>query len=146
MFFQPMRRKAGVPPMVTVLVTIASIVAAALVSWFLYAAARSAVQQPLVEVTVAYAVGSGTSWRVMVNLRNVGSVDLFSVTAVLEIPAGSFSLTCSPGTLSKGQSTTCSGNVSAALSDGMSAVVAVQGTDPSGRQHRIPLGAKITVP
>ncbi|MEM0225538.1 MAG: hypothetical protein QXF46_01530 [Thermofilaceae archaeon] len=142
-----MRRKGGVPPMVTVLVTIASIVAAALVSWFLYAAARSAVQQPLVEVTAAYAVGSGTSWRVMVNLRNVGSVDLSNVAATLEVAAGSITLSCSPNTLSKGQSATCSGTTTTIqLSDGMSAVVTVQGTDPSGSQHRIPLGAKITVP
>ncbi|MEM0093465.1 MAG: hypothetical protein QW753_03755 [Thermofilum sp.] len=143
-----MRRRGGVPPMVTVLVTIASIVAASLVAWFLYAATQSAVQQPLVEVTAAYAMGSGTSWRVSVNLRNVGSVDLSSVAAWLEVPtsSSSFQLTCTPTTLNKGQSATCAGPVTAALSDGMSAVVTVQGTDPSDRQHRIPLGVKLIVP
>lgn len=143
-----MKRRGGVPPVVTALVTIASIIATSLVAWFLFTATQSAVQQPLVEVIAAYAIGSGTSWRISVNIRNIGSVDLSSVSATLEIPTSTnpILLSCTPATLARGQSISCSGSVTASLADGMSAVITVQGVDSSNRQQRIPIGVKLTVP
>ncbi|MEM3944824.1 MAG: hypothetical protein QXJ59_12145 [Thermofilaceae archaeon] len=72
-----MRRKAGVPPIVTVLVTIASIVAASLVAWFMWTSTRSATRTPILEATAAYvSCSSASSCTVSVTVRNIGATDV----------------------------------------------------------------------
>ncbi|MEM0023582.1 MAG: hypothetical protein QXJ38_02180 [Thermofilaceae archaeon] len=115
-----MRRKGGVPPIVTVLVTIASIVAASLVAWFLWTSTRTATSTPILEVTNAYYVGSGSNWRITFTLRNVGSTSVTLSTASVSVFCDGFTgwaasgpniaITCGSSTsftLSAGTSTSC---------------------------------------
>jgi len=112
-----MRRKGGVPPIVTVLVTIASIVAASLVAWFLWTSTRTATSTPILEVTNAYYVGSGSSWRITFTLRNVGSTTVTLSTANVFVFCDGFTgwaasgsnitITCGSTSLSAGTSTSC---------------------------------------
>jgi len=75
----------GIPPLVTVLITISAVVAAGLVAWFLFTTTSSATKQPMLEVTSAYALCSGTgtatSCTVYVTIRNVGTVNV-NITSV----------------------------------------------------------------
>ena len=130
-----MGRRGGVPPIVTVLVTISAIVAASLVAWFMFATARSAAQQPLLEVTEAYTDGTNLVFTV----RNVGtqSVNLGSFTVSCTNPGSTtpVALTsqgCSPSTADPGRSVACRATVSSgALQDGASCVVTFSGTGTS---------------
>jgi hypothetical protein len=130
-----MRRRGGIPPLVTVLVTIASIVAASLVAWFMFATSRSATQQPLLEVTDAYTDGTNLVFTV----RNLGtqSVNLGSFTVSCANPGSTASVAltpqgCSPSTADPGKSVACRATVSSgALQDGASCVVTFSGTGTS---------------
>lgn len=110
-----MRRKGGVPPIVTVLVTIAAIVAASLVAWFLWTSTRTAASTPLLEVTDAYYVSSGTSWRITFTLRNVGSTSVtLGVISVFcdgftdwQTSGGGVTVSCPSISLAAGASTSC---------------------------------------
>ncbi|MEM1871247.1 MAG: hypothetical protein QW517_09040 [Thermofilaceae archaeon] len=112
-----MRRKGGVPPIVTVLVTIASIVAASLVAWFLWTSTRTATSTPILEVTNAYYVGSGSNWRITFTLRNVGSTSVTLNTTSVSVFCDGFTgwaasgsniaITCGSTSLSAGTSTSC---------------------------------------
>ena len=75
------RRRGGVPPLVTVLITISAVVAAGLVAYFLFSTTSGATKQPMLEVTSAYALCSGTSCNVYVTIRNVGTVNV-NITSV----------------------------------------------------------------
>lgn len=110
-----MRRKGGVPPMVTVLVTIASIVAASLVAWFLFTTTRGAVSQPVFEVLSAYAIGTGTSRSLSITVKYLSGPSgaaISSPSLTLTAPSGasscsSFSnIAANPSTVSPGQSFT----------------------------------------
>jgi len=80
------RRLGGIPPIVTVLITISAVVAAGLVAWFLFTTTSSATKQPMLEVTGAYALCSGTSCSaVYVTVRNVGAADVTITGAALEV-------------------------------------------------------------
>jgi len=70
----------GIPPLVTVLITISAVVAASLVAWFMWSSTRAATLQPVLEVTSAYVSGSGTSYAVSFVIRNVGAAQISSVT------------------------------------------------------------------
>ena len=111
------RRLGGIPPIVTVLITISAVVAASLVAWFMFVSTRTATQTPIVEVTNAVYIGSSTSWRISFTIRNIsgasgatvnlgGTVQLFCDGFGNWAPV---TLSCSPGTtLAPGQSASCS--------------------------------------
>jgi len=67
--------------LVTVLITISAVVAAGLVAYFLFSTTSGATKQPMLEVTSAYALCSGTSCAVYITLRNVGTVNV-NITSV----------------------------------------------------------------
>ncbi|MEM2616610.1 MAG: hypothetical protein QXL64_03710 [Thermofilaceae archaeon] len=79
-----MKRKGGIPPIVTVLVTIAAIVGSAIVAYYLYATTQSASRAPSLEISPLYVTGgtqSGASvtcsstatCRLTFSIRNIGS-------------------------------------------------------------------------
>ena len=70
------RRLGGIPPIVTVLITISAVVAASLVAWFMWSSTRAATLQPVFEVTSAYVSGSGSSFAVSFVIRNVGAAQI----------------------------------------------------------------------
>jgi hypothetical protein len=70
------RRLGGIPPIVTVLITISAVVAASLVAWFMWSSTRAATLQPVFEVTSAYISGSGTTYAVSFVIRNVGAAQI----------------------------------------------------------------------
>jgi hypothetical protein len=69
------RRLGGIPPLVTVLITISAVVAASLVAWFMWSSTRAATLQPVFEVTSAYVSGSGP-YAVSFVIRNVGAAQI----------------------------------------------------------------------
>jgi hypothetical protein len=76
------RRRGGIPPIVTVLITISAVVAAGLVAYFLFSTTSSATKQPMLEVTSAYAIcPSASSCTVYVTIRNVGASDVTIITS-----------------------------------------------------------------
>lgn len=121
-----MKRKGGVPPIVTVLVTIAAIVAAGLVAYFLYTSTAAATKQPVLEVSPLYVTGgtptttstgaavscgaAPTACRLSITIQNVGSVTLSSVSVQVWLPgassATSLSSVTGATTLAPGQSLT----------------------------------------
>ena len=113
------RRLGGIPPIVTVLVTIAAVTAASLVAWFLFMSTRTAIQTPIVEITNAvYVGGTGArAWRISFTIRNISGASGATVNlgGTVYLFCDGFSgwtgvtLSCSPsGTLAPGQSASCS--------------------------------------
>jgi len=96
------RRRGGVPPIVTVLITISAVVAAGLVAYFLFSTTSGATKQPMLEVTGAYALCSGSSCYVYVTLRNVGTADVTLNPVQLDVPG----VTTSPAPCGTGSSNT----------------------------------------
>jgi len=70
------KRFGGIPPIVTVLITISAIVAASLVAWFMWSSTRAATLQPVFEVTSAYVSCTGTTCAVSFVMRNVGAAQI----------------------------------------------------------------------
>jgi len=111
------RRLGGVPPIVTVLITISAVVAASLVAWFMFSSTRTATQTPIVEVTNAVYIGSSTNWRISFTIRNISGASgaTANLGGTVQLFCDGFSgwapvtLSCSPGTtLAPGQSASCS--------------------------------------
>jgi hypothetical protein len=102
------RRRGGVPPIVTVLITISAVVAAAIVAYFLFSTTSSATKTPMLEVTSAYALCSGTgtttSCYVYITLRNVGTSDVTLNQAQLDVPGVASSILCGTGSVPAGGS------------------------------------------
>ena len=144
------RRLGGVPPIVTVLITISAVVAAAIAAYFLFSTTSSAARTPMLEVTGAYALCSGSSCTVHITLRNVGAVKIQTIETSTLYVAGT-SKTCSPKStpLPAGGSTslTCSDFWVGDISDGASAVLEVTVT-PEGAtsSHTLSIGFKIARP
>jgi len=108
------KRFGGVPPIVTVLITISALVAASLVAWFMWSTTRSATQQPIIEVTEAYTDGR----YVVFMLRNIGNVNVTVNSVQVTCKGSPASITCT-GTLSKGSSLACRASFSGVtISDG----------------------------
>jgi len=108
------RRLGAVPPIVTVLITIAAVVAASLVAWFTFSSTRTATQTPIVEVTNAVYIGSGTNWKISFTIRNISGASSATVSLnSAQLFCDGFSgwaqvtLSCSPLTLAPGQSAAC---------------------------------------
>jgi hypothetical protein len=116
------RRLGGIPPLVTVLITISAIVAAGLVAWFMFTTTSSAVKTPILEVTGAYAAGNVLRFTV----RNVGSVPASGLTVAAATCTSGGTLTlgaCNPSTLNPGQSAVCTITGSTSFADGSSCTV-----------------------
>lgn len=78
------RRRGALPPIITVLITMAAIIATGMVAWFLFVSTRSAVNRPILEVTDAYYV----SGSIFLTISNIGAVD---------VAVSSISITCQSG-------------------------------------------------
>jgi hypothetical protein len=133
------RRFGGIPPIVTVLITISAVVAAGLVAWFMFTTTSGATKQPMLEVTSAYVSGSGTTYTVSFVIRNVGAVQINSVS-LLEItcdsgsgPVSGSSPSCSTFS-STTQTASCRATFSASISDGATCYARVSVT-PSGASN-----------
>lgn len=136
-------RSGGVPGIVTVIITIASIAAAALVAYFMYTTTRSATSQPIIEVTSAYASGSNLALTV----RNLGAVDVTITDASVTVKGISCTVQDVNKQLAKGSSVVISASCgSSALSDGDSGYVTLSGTTQGGTGFSVTLGFKVIVP
>ena len=147
------KRFGGVPPIVTVLITISAVVAAGLVAWFLFSTTSSATKAPILEVTSAYALcPSATSCTaVFITLRNVGTVNATISGTRLEIAGVSSPQTCTTGTVPAGGSINIrcpsSGSLNANILDGASAVLYFDATVPGGTgTHSMSIGFKVARP
>jgi len=135
------RRLGGVPPIVTVLITISAVVAASLVAWFMWTTTRSATQQPMLEVTDGYTDGS----TVVFTLRNIGSTQV-SVGSVSVSCKGytASSVTCSGNNVPAGGSLSCKASFSGVtISDGDSCVAQIPSSSPPGG---VSVGFKVVRP
>jgi hypothetical protein len=134
------RRLGGVPPIVTVLITISAVVAAGLVAWFLFTTTSSATKTPILEVTGAYATGTTLRFTV----RNVGSVAASGLTVAAATCTSGGTLTpgaCNPSTLNPGQSAVCTITGTSNFQDGSSCTVEL-----SHAYGRETLAFRVTVP
>jgi hypothetical protein len=139
------RRHGGVPPLVTVLITLSAIVAAGLVAWFLFTTTSSAAKTPVLEVTGAYATGTTLKFTV----RNVGSVAANNVALASPTCSSGGTLTpqgCTPNSLNPGQSAVCTITGSSSFADGSSCTVELSYTTPSGNTERTLLAFRVAVP
>ena len=129
------KRFGGVPPIVTVLITMSALVAASLVAWFMWITTSSATKQPVLEVTDAYTDGT----NVYFTLRNIGSaaatVSNIQVTCKGITPTNPLpSCTYSPGStnaIPKGSSAACRASGFSALTDGDFCVVQITLSSPT---------------
>jgi hypothetical protein len=126
------RRRGGIPPIVTVLITIAAVVAASLVAWFMWATTRSATNQPIIEVTDAYTDGT----NVVFTLRNIGNtqVSISSVTLSCKGYTAS-SVTFPSNNVPAGGSLSCKATgfpSGVTISDGDSCTAQISFSSPSG--------------
>jgi hypothetical protein len=125
------KRFGGVPPIVTVLITMSALVAASLVAWFMWITTSSATKQPVLEVTDAYTDGT----NVYFTLRNIGSADA-TVNGIQVSCKGSPPTTPSctyptGSTIPKGSSAACRASGFSALTDGDFCVVQITLSSPT---------------
>ncbi|MCC6051151.1 MAG: hypothetical protein LM580_10610 [Thermofilum sp.] len=133
------RRRGGIPPIVTVLITISAVVAAGLVAWFLFSTTSSATKQPMLEVTSAYGAGN----TLTITIRNIGTQEVsgLSVTDLVCKSGYSASLSCNTPNLSPGQSAACSGSGSGSIQDGDTCTAVIRTNSGS-----LAVGFKVVVP
>jgi len=136
------RRRGGVPPIVTVLITISAVVAAGLVAWFMFTTTNAAVKRPALEVVSAYYAGN----TLKVTLRNVGAVTAkgLTVKAVTCTSASQSSLSVNVDDIAPGQNAVASISISG-LKDGDSCVMDVQ-YSVSGTTSTESLAFKVVAP
>jgi ABC-type polysaccharide/polyol phosphate export permease len=138
---------------VTVLITISAVVAAGLVAWFLFSTTSGATKQPMLEVTGAYALCSGTSCSaVHITVRNMGTANVTITSATLDV-AGMTGTTFSPPSGNIMVPLGGSANLKFAVSgtntnipDGASAVLTLTVTPASGSQQTLSIAFKIARP
>jgi len=137
------KRFGGIPPLVTVLITISAIVAASLVAWFMWSSTRSATLQPVFEVTSAYvSCTTGTTCAVSFVMRNVGAAQLSGISgsspvaldeiACEQTPGGS-SVTGTPVSCTFSTTTqvaSCRATFSQSISDGSTCYARVRVSHP----------------
>jgi hypothetical protein len=146
------RRRGGIPPLVTVLITISAIVAAGLVAWFLFTTTSGATKQPMLEVTGAYALCSGTSCYVYITLRNVGAANVTLNQVLLDVPGVASSIACGTGssnTVPAGGSINIrcpSSSTTGNIPDGASAALLLTVQPAGGGQVSLSLAFKIARP
>jgi P pilus assembly chaperone PapD len=150
------RRRGGVPPIVTVLITISAVVAAGLVAWFLFYTTSGATKQPMLEVTGAYALcsstGTTTSCYVYITLRNMGTANVTLNQVQLDVLGVASSISCGTGSSNivppggsiniRCPSAGTTGNVP----DGASAALLLTVTPAGGSQQSLSIAFKIARP
>jgi len=123
-----MRRVGAIPPIVTVLITIAAVVAASLVAWFMWTTTKSATGQLLLEAKNAY---TPDGQRIFFTLNNIGTqeIEVRNVIANCSVTSTSGTSTSYSGT-----GTCISSQSSAQVKAGQSAAcsVALNGAFTSG--------------
>ena len=141
-----MKRK-GISPISAVLVLLATVVSAGVVAWFFFVSTRSATNQPLVEVTDAYATGT----TVTLTVRNIGSVDLVnpsfpqSGTCGASITLSSCSVAV--GNLMRGSSAVIKCTASATPTDGTICTLPLQATNQqTGQPVGLTLSFRVVTP
>ena len=148
------RRRGGIPPIVTVLITISAVVAAGLVAWFLFTTTSSATKTPMLEVTSAYALCSGTSCSaVHITVRNMGTANVTITSATLDVAGMTGTTTFSPPSgnimVPLGGSANLKFGVSGTntnIPDGASAVLMLTVTPAGGSQQTLSIAFKIARP
>ena len=141
------RRLGGIPPIVTVLITISAVVAAGLVAWFLFSTTASATKQVLLEVTGAYALCSDSSCDVHITLRNVGTVNATISNVKIEIANVDGEHPCTPlGAVPPGGSTNIKCEIAGNVPDGAAAVLVVTATPSGGSRQSLSIAFKIVRP
>jgi len=130
------RRRGGLPPIITVLITLAAVVSAGLVAWFLFTITGSAVKQPVLEVTEAYyvsSVSSGSSGTLFLTVRNLGASDVTVTfaTASCERGVSLSNSTYPPVTINKGSSKVIRYTSVSNIQDGDLCIVPVTITSPT---------------
>ena len=127
------RRRGALPPIIVVLITMAAIVSAALVSWFLIVSTRSATNRPILEVTDAYYLpSSDTSGSIFLTISNIGAVDV--AVSRIEITCqsgGTASYTSSSMQIPKGAAQSIKASASGAINDGDLCTAQVSLSSPS---------------
>jgi hypothetical protein len=110
------RRRGALPPILTALITIAALVSAALVSWFIFTTTSSAVRRPILEVTDAYYV----SGNIFLTISNIGAVDVaVSSISIACQSGGTASYTPStPTQIPKGAAQSIKASASGTINDG----------------------------
>jgi len=143
------KRFGGVPPIVTALITISAVVAAGLVAWFLFATTSSAVRQPILEVTEAYAIGT----TLRINVRNVGGAKAAGVRILSAVcTSGGPSYTFGsfvPSDIDPGQTASCTITGQSAFTDGTTCMVTIEyarGSSSAPSRDTITLSFKVVVP
>uniref|UniRef100_A0A7J3X950 DUF4352 domain-containing protein n=1 Tax=Thermofilum pendens TaxID=2269 RepID=A0A7J3X950_THEPE len=129
------RRRAALPPIATVLIVIAAVVATGLVAWLLYSTTARAARTPIVSVVgVPTLYASGDSTYLYVTLKNDGTAPLNITNAkvVVSTASGSITFTCMNTTsIDAGRAASlvfqASGNQLANIPDG--ALATLQTTD-----------------
>jgi|GEM_PF-4099808 len=119
------KRRGGLPPIVTVLIVLAAVASAGLVTWFMISSTSAAVKQPVLQITEAYAVGT----VLRINVKNVGGATAYGLTLVS--PSCTSGGTLTPGTfvprdLPPGQTATVTITGSSNFADGTQCVVTIQ--------------------
>jgi hypothetical protein len=153
------RRRGGIPPIVTVLITISAVVAAGLVAYFLFSTTSSATKQSMLEVTSAYAICSGTSCAVSITLRNVGASDVTIITTPqIEVVAGTSinTITCGLNPVPPSNQVPSGGSVNLRcplsnyanvnIPDGASATLLLTVQPAGGSQQTLSIAFKIARP
>jgi len=142
------RRRGGIPPIVTVLITISAVVAAGIVAYFLFSTTSSATKQPMLEVTGAYAVGTTLTFTI----RNVGTqnVQISSLAFISCVnpdapttpinQASGTNPSCS-GPVQPGQSLSCRVTMASSLKDGASCTATI-----NTNSGTLDVGFKVIVP
>ena len=142
------KRFGGVPPIVTALITISAVVAAGLVAWFLFTTTSSAVRQPILEVTEAYAIGA----TLRINVRNVGGAKAASVSIRSAVCTSGGSLSFGsfvPSDIDPGQTASCTITGQSAFTDGTTCMVTIEyarGSSSAPSRDAITLSFKVVVP
>jgi hypothetical protein len=124
-----LRRKGALPPIITVLIILGSLVATGLVVWFMFTTTRSATSQPILDVADAYYV----SGSIFFTARNIGPVDVAISRINVTCQSGG-TASYSPPTptqIPKGASQSISASASGTIDDGDLCVAQVTLSSPS---------------
>jgi len=93
------RRRGALPPILTALITIAALVSAALVGWFIFTTTSSAVRQPVLDIVDAYYL-PGANPPFYMTIRNLGTSDVTLQLGQITCSSGTSSITINNGTYS----------------------------------------------
>jgi hypothetical protein len=108
------KRRGSLPPIIIVLVIMAAIVATGLVVWFMISTTKSAVNQPMLEVTDSYYLSNSIFFTV----RNIGSVDVTISSISVTCQSGGAGSYATSTSIPKGASQSLKVSMSGTVNDG----------------------------